>query len=386
MCPTSVPAYGYTAYAVRSVEQELPVPAQHAVTGTLTTLENGLLRAEFDAAGNLIRLYDYEHGRDILAAGETGNQLWAYVDRPHHWDAWEVETYVQAQGWQLTPQAVRLVELGPLRAVLEIEYEFNHSRIVQRISLLAGDRMLRFDTQVDWHEKHILLRAHFPLAIRAMNTTYEIQFGTVERPTHDNTRWDQARHEVPAQQWADLSEADYGVSLINDCKYGYSTQGHILTLSLLRAPTHPDPEADQGKHVFTYALYPHSGDWRNGTIALAKRLNSPLIAHEVSGGGTWLPVEFGLVSCAASNVIIDTVKKAEDEDAVIVRVYEAHGGRCMAALTFAVPIAAVEEVNLLEESLAPLTADVNTLRFTLTPYQIRSFKVTLSDVLAHQLG
>jgi alpha-mannosidase len=267
-----------------------------------------------------------------------------------------------------------------------VTYRFNHSRIVQRISLLAGRRVLIFDTEVDWHERHILLRTHFPLALRAMNVSYEVQFGTVERPTHQNTEWDQARHEVPAQQWADMSEGGYGVSLINDCKYGYSAQDNVLTLSLLRSPTHPDPEADQGAHRFTYALYPHAGDWRHGTIMQARRLNHPLRVHPVTGAGTWLPVEFGLVKCQTPGVVIDTVKKAENNDALIVRVYEAHGGRGTTTLVFTAPIESAEEVNLLEEPVGPVDVIVDTLRFGLTPYQIRSFLVNLGDVLKTQLG
>jgi alpha-mannosidase len=386
LVPSTVPAYGHKAYILRPAAQDEPGPVASAVTATPTRLENQLLRAEFDTNGNLIRLYDLENFRDVLAPNTVGNQLWAYVDRPHHWDAWEVETYVQDQGWQLEPESVRLIESGPIRATLEVTYRFNHSRIVQRIEMLAGRRLLTFETDVDWHERHILLRTHFPLALRAMNATYEVQFGAVERPTHRNTEWDQAQHEVPAQQWADLSEGGYGVSLINDGKYGYSALDHVLTLSLLRAPTHPDPEADQGEHHFTYALYPHAGDWRQGTIAHAKRLNHPLRVHPVTGAGTWLPVEFGLVKCQTPGVVIDTVKKAEDSSALIVRVYEAHGGRVTTSLAFAIPVESAEEVNLLEEPVGPVDVIVDTLRFSLTPYQIRSFRVKLGDILKTQLG
>jgi alpha-mannosidase len=386
--PNTIPAYGHKTYAVRPTKRTVFVqPEESAVTATPTRLENGSLRAEFDAKGNLIRLYDMENLRDVLKPGVVGNQLLAYVDRPHNWEAWDIEIYAQDQGWQLEPGTVELIESGPLRATLQVTYHFNKSEIVQRISLLAGQRMLTFETDVDWHEKHILLRTHFPLNIRAMNATYEIQFGTVKRPTHNNTPWDVAQHEVPAQQWADMSEGDYGVSLLNDCKYGYSTQQNILTMSLLRSTTNPDPRADEGQHTFTYALYPHAGDWRTGgTISQARRLNHPLRTQEIPGGGTWLPVEFGLVTCQTPGVIIDTVKKAEDEAALIVRVYEAYGGRKTASLVFATSVEGVEEVNLLEERSGPMDIMVDTLRFNLTPYQIRSFRVTLGDILEHELG
>lgn len=376
--PHDVPAYGYRRYTVAPAPDGAPA-IPHAVQATPDTLDNGLIRAEFDAQGRLVRVYDHEHGRDVLAEGQAGNQLWAYVDRPHHWDAWEVEAYVQDQGWPVEPSGARLVEAGPLRATLEVEHPLNRSRITQRISLLAGQRALTFETDVDWHERHLLLRVHFPLAIRAVDATYEIQFGAVERPTHENTLWDQARHEVPAQQWADLSEAGYGAALLNDCKYGYSARDNVLTLSLLRAPTYPDPEADQGAHTFTYALLPHAGDWRGGVIEHARRLNHPLLVQPVMAGGA-LPAKLALVTCDAPGVQIDTVKRAEDSGDLIVRVYEAHGGRTSAALRFAAPIAGAEEVNLLEEPLGPANVAGDTLRFALTPYQIRSFRVALGSL------
>ncbi len=381
--PANVPAYGYTRYTVAPAHGD-PAPVEHPVEGTPGALDNGLIRAEFDAQGRLVRLFDHEHGRDVLAAGEIGNQLWAYVDRPHHWDAWDVEAYVQDQGWPVEPDGARLIEAGPLRATLEVSYAFNQSRIAQRISLLAGERMLTFETDVDWHERHILLRVHFPLAIRAMSATYEIQFGAIERPTHANTPWDQAMHEVPAQQWADLSEAGYGVALLNDCKYGHSTRGNILTLSLLRAPTYPDPEADQGAHTFTYALLPHAGDWRSDVIEHARRLNHPLLVEPLgeagNRGAAGLPAALALVTCDAPGVQIETIKRAEDSSDLIVRVYEAHGGRTAAALRFAAPITAAEEVNLLEEPLGGAEFAGDTLRFTLTPFQIRSFRVALGPL------
>ncbi|MCD4687014.1 MAG: alpha-mannosidase, partial [Anaerolineae bacterium] len=384
--PNNVPAYGHKAYIVRNVEQAMPVPVYGPVEGTGERLENEYLRAEFDASGNLIRLYDREFGRDVLADGEIGNQLWAYVDRPPKWDAWDVEPYVQDQGWRLEAESVRLIEAGPLRATLEMTYKFNKSIIVQRVSLLTGNRTLRFDTAVDWHERHIMLKVHFQVAVRATNTSYETQFGTVERPTHTNTMWDFAQHEVPAQQWIDMSEAGYGVSLLNDCKYGHSARSNVLTMSLLRSPTHPDPEADQGQHSFTYALYPHGNDWRNKTITQARRLNHPLHTRTLDGGGTWLPVVWGLVTCDSPGVAIDTIKKAEDSTSLIVRVYEAHGGRTTATMGFSARVETAEEVNLLEEPLGPVNILGDTLRFSLAPFQIRSFRVKLADVVEHQLG
>lgn len=378
--PNAVPGYGYKVYFVRSASQTLPTPVQPFVSATPTQLENELLRAEFDAKGNLIRLYDIENGRDIIVTDKIGNQLWVYVDRPYLFDAWEVPEYLHDQGWQLQPESSRVVENGPVRAALEVTYRFNKSKIVQHISLAAGQRMLTFKTDVAWHERHMMLKTQFPLAIRAMNATYDVPFGTVQRPTHHNTPWDQAQFEVPAQQWADLSDGRYGVSLLNDCKYGYSAAGNTLMLSLLRASTDPDPEADQGHHQFTYAIYPHTGDWREGTICRAKRLNHPLHMYPLDGTGTRMPIEMGLVDCPTVGVVIDTVKKAEDTDGLIVRVYEGHGGYTPTTLTFIQPVQAVAELNILEEPVSPVELIENAISFNMNPYQIRSFKVTIGDL------
>lgn len=375
---SAVPAYGYAVYTMQPASKRATAVTHSPVTGTPTRLENEWLLAEFDETGSLIRLFDREHQREVLAAGSGGNQLWAYVDRPTQFDAWEVEAYLHDQGWQLTPTACRLLENGPVRATLEVTYRFNHSQIRQRISLTAGQRLLTFATEVDWHERHIMLQTHFPLAIRARHATYEIQFGAIERPTNTNTVWDQAQYEVPAQQWADLSEAGYGVSLLNDGKYGHRALDNVLTLSLLRSPTEPDPEADQGQHAFTYALYLHAGDWRQGTIWQARQLNHPLYVHTVEKGGEERPSVFSMVSCQTPGVIIDTVKKAEDGNSLIVRVYEGHGGRCQAKLKFASNINGAAEANLLEDRLAPIAVKNNTLHFSLTPYQLRTFRINLS--------
>ncbi len=384
--PNHVPPYGHKAYIVRQVDSAPTVPVYDPVICTAERLENGCLRAEFDARGNMTRLYDKKFGRDVLAEGELGNQLWLYVDRPRKWDAWDVDESLQEQGWRLEPEGVRVVEAGPLRGTLEIRYTFNKSRVVQYVRLLTDRRLLRFDTQVDWHEQHLLLRARFPLAVHAARATYEVQFGALERPTHRNTAWDAAQFEVPAQRWADLSEHGYGASLLNDCKYGYSVRDNVLALSLLRAPTHPDPDADQGEHTFTYALYPHGENWREEVIAWAGRLNHPLLVHYSEGGGTWLPVTFGVVRSETPCAVVETVKRAEDEEALIVRVYEAHGERCTARLTFGAPIVRAEEVNLLEEPQGAVETVGAALRCALTPYQVRTFRIWLQDVVRHQLG
>jgi len=237
-------------------------------------------------------------------------------------------------------------------------------------------------TEVDWHERHTLLKVAFPVAVHSPRATYEIQFGALERPTHWNTSWDYARFEVVGHRWADLSEGDYGVSLLNDCKYGHDIRGHTMRLTLIKSATAPDPEADQGLHRFTYALYPHSGDWRCGTVQEAAALNDPLLPFArggatLQGAGT-LPASLGLISCDADHVVVDTVKAAEEGTGLIVRVYEACNQRGPVTLRFAVAPVAVWECNLMEENENLLAVEGQGFTFAVKPFQIRSFRVTFA--------
>src|SRR5436309_5182677 len=224
---------------------------------------------------------------------------------------------------------------GPLRAVVRFAREFGSSKLDQRMVLDGGSRVLRFETEVDWQETHKFLKVAFPVAVHSPRATYEIQFGHVERSTHSNTSWDQARFEVCAHRWADLGEAGYGVALLNDCKYGYDIHGSVMRLSLLRAPTHPDPTADQGGHYFTYALMPHPGDFREaGVIEAAEDLNLPLeVVHSSLPVGSSRSV----IDVDTPQVIVEAIKRAEDSDATIVRLYEAWGGRCRAHIRTTLP-------------------------------------------------
>ena len=220
---------------------------------------------------------------------------------------------------------MRLVEIGPLRATLEIRRRVLHSQVVQRISLTAFSARLDFETWVDWHERHIFLKAAFPVDVLSPQATYEIQWGNVQRPTHRNTSWDWARFETCAHKWVDLSEGGYGVSLLNDCKYGHDIHDNVLRLSLLRAPTNPDPEADQGEHHFTYSLLPHAGAWDENTIAQAYFLNDPLVVAAIGDGRMEKPVSgapLSLLAVDVPNLVIETVKAAEDGRGLIVRLYE----------------------------------------------------------------
>jgi alpha-mannosidase len=250
---------------------------------------------------------------------------------------------------------------------------FGSSRLEQRMVLDAGSRVIRFETDVDWQEEHRFLKAAFPVDVRSPRATYEIQFGHVERPTHANTSWDVARFEVCAHRWADLGEAGYGVALLNDCKYGHDISGSVMRLSLLRAPTHPDPHADRGKHRFTYALMPHRGDFREaGVVAAAEDLNAPLRvvgdADAAGAGGSLLELD-------SPQVVAEAIKKAEDSDAVVVRLYESWGGRCTVRLRPSLPASRAFLCDLLERERAEVPIRDGAIELELGPFKILTLKL-----------
>lgn len=373
-----VPSMGYRVFHL--CEESKDVDGFPTVRADSDTLENDFVRVEIDKEGLLSRIYDKEQERDVLAPGEKGNQLQLFDDRPHLYDAWDIDVNFEEKMW--TPGPARTIEVresGPLRAVVRLVRHTDESTITQDITLHAHSPRIDFVTRVDWWEKRTLLKAAFPVAVRASRATYEIQYGAIERPTHDNTAFDRARFEVPAQRWADLSEGDFGVSLLNDCKYGYDVKGHVLRLSLLRSPIDPDPHADEGEHHFTYALYPHGGTWRDGTARSAAELNGnllPVVAETTSG---LLPSAYSFIACNADHVVIDTVKKAEDSGALIVRLYEAYGQRGRITLTFGDEPAKVTECDLMEENDASLDRQGNRVNLSITPYELRTLKVAFSE-------
>ena len=278
-----------------------------------------------------------------------------------------------------------MVESGPLRLALEIRRRILHSPVVQRIVLAKDSARLDFETWVDWRERHILLKVAFPVDILAPQATYEIQWGSVQRPTHRNTSWDWARFETCAHKWADLSEGGYGVSLLNDCKYGHDIHDNVLRLSLLRSPTMPDTEADQGEQRFTYSLLPHAGGWETDTPRQAYALNDPLIAWRRPGGAQAITPTASLpplVTCTQSNVIIETVKQAEDGRGWIVRLFESQRRRGAVEIKAGFPLAQAWITNLLEED--QLALDVlagNKLELQMRPFQIVTLRLVNDEAI-----
>lgn len=363
--------YSVTPLAIALGSMQIP---DTGLSVTTSALENNYVRVEINEVGDITRIYDKMAGRDVLAPGGIGGQLQAFEDRPLNWDAWDIDIFYDDRMWLAEPaDSIRVVDAGPLRATVEVKRRILNSAFVQRISLAYNSPQVDFDTWIDWRERHILLKAAFPVDILSPTATYEIQWGSVERPTHRNTSWDWARFETVAQKWVDLSEGGYGVSLLNDCKYGHDIQDNVIRISLLRSPTDPDPQADQGEHQFVYSLLPHADRWDARTVAAAYALNDPLLVADGAGRAAQFvqsDLLNSLICVDRPNVIIETIKRAEDGVGVIVRLYESQRKRGPVTLTAGFPVKAAWHANLLEENIAPVSAHGRTITLNLRPFEI----------------
>lgn len=336
-------------------------------------LENAYLIAILSPEGLLLSLIHKASGREAMAS--PGNRIVLYDDRPITFEAWDIDPFALETAQDAVPSNhCTILTQSPLRAEVQFERRIGgKSRMIQTVRLDAASEHLTFDTFVDWHERRTLLKVVFPIDCRSSNATYETMFGAVERPTHANTDADLAQYEVPGHRWSDLSEPGFGVSLLSDSRYGYSTFDGQMALSLLRGPLSPDPKADIGEHRFRYALYPHAGTWREaGTIREAVCFNRPV--HWANGEPAEV-LRTPLVVTSSPNVVIDTIKPAEDGQGWVVRLYESFGNRVNTRLTFGVPVSHAQWSNTLEDRLASISINANSCTLDLRPYQIATLRL-----------
>lgn len=365
--PTPESALSAVAVGILSEQEAAPVPGLRARG---RALENAEWLVRFDRNGNIRSIRSQEDGSEYVAEGMAANVFQLFRDEPLYWDAWDVDAFALETCQELTKcERFEVVEEGPVRVAAEVERRFGRSRIVQRISL-GPTPGIRFDTWVHWEEEEKMLKVAFPVNVRASSARYEIQFGNLERPTHRNTSWDVARFEVCAHKWVDLSEGDMGVALLNDSKYGFDVWGNTIRMTLLRSPLAPDPTADRGVHRFTYVLLPHFGPYNwAGVVQAAYALNAPFHMVELpSGRGSGSKVP--LVRCEDRNIVVETIKKAEDGAGVIVRLYECHNSRGRAELLSDRPIRVAKKCNLLEEPIADVERTEGGVEFEYKPFEI----------------
>ena len=369
---TDIPAKGGKTLQLLDTVKEEASRIQITENG----IETPFYRISIDENGLFTSIYDKECDREVLKAGEKGNLLRMYEDKPMHYDCWDIDMYYSEKYWDAEKaDKIQWTEEGPVRATLEIQRTISNSVIKQKIHFYADSRRIDFSTWVDWKEHQHLLKVHFPVNIHSDEATFEVQFGNLKRKIHGNTSWDEARFESCGQKWMDISEGHYGVSLLNDCKYGYSAKDSNIALTLIKSGIEPNKTADQEEHVFTYALYPHKEMWSAaGTVQEAYKLNQPAYATK----GELKNTGKSFISTDKDNIIIETVKPAENGDGIIVRLYDCENSLTKATLNFAEGmLESVEECNLMEEKEADIEACGNSFTVSVKPYEIKTYRVRL---------
>jgi alpha-mannosidase len=386
----NAPAFGYQTYFLRAATEAPRI--RSSVKATADSLENEFFRLQIDpTTGCMTSLILKRTGTNVLAPSETdtggpkntvcGNLLQTFADNPKlmgvwNLDAWNIDANFERQRWDLDKaDEVKLIEIGPLRAILRVKNHFQDSTFVRDITVYEGVPRVDVKMHVQWHEKHILLKVAFPLSAHNDMATFEIPFGSIERPTTRETPAEQAQFEVPAQRWADISDSRYGFSLLNDCKYGYDAKGNVLRLSLLRSTDFPDPHADEGEHEFTYSLYPHEGTWQQArTVMRGFEINNGLISIRSNAHQGSLGPEYSFLRVEPDNVIVTALKKAEEDDAMVLRFYEWAGRESDVRVQLPKGAESAAETDLMEKPLKSLAIQDGVLTLHTKPYEIKTVK------------
>lgn len=336
------------------------------------SVETPFYRIHWNGEGHITSIYDKEYDREVLPEEGSANVFQLFEDKPMNWDAWDIDLFYQEKGKDLVAENVEVGDVNTLFAEVHFTYRFGQSSLTQTLIVYRDSRRIDFKTTVDWKERQQLLKVKFDVDVLTNEATYDIQYGNAKRPTHWNTSWDMAKFETVGHQWADLSEQGYGVSLLNDSKYGHDIKDGTIRLSLLKGAIYPDPDADIGKHEFTYALYPHEGDFlEGGTVPEAWTLNAPLQVVE----GSFKEDPFFTVE-SEYPVAMDTVKKAEDDDGVIVRLHDYTGGRQKVILRPNFECSSYKEVNLMEKDLEKETHYIgHTIELEMKPFEVKTIHI-----------
>ncbi len=324
----SLPSKGYKSFHVSDTANGADDKAPFTLVG-VHQLETPFYTIKLDDQGMFTSIYDKENDREVIQEGQRANLLRMYEDKPIYFDNWDIDIYYTEKFWDIdNVEHMEWTEIGTVRAVLDITRKASQSTIQQKIVFYADSRRIDFVTHVDWKEHQTLLKVHFPVAVHTDEATFDVQFGNLTRKTHQNTSWDVARFESCGQKWMDLSEGHYGVSLLNDCKYGHSVKDANMALTLIKSGIEPNPTTDQEEHDFIYAIYPHAEGWRAaGTVAEAYKLNQPLLVQSQAKALD----AFSYASVSNANVIVETIKRAEDGEGTVIRMYESenavHAGK-----------------------------------------------------------
>lgn len=370
----AIPEMGYKVIWLKELENIQMDKQEKAVSNW----ETDYYLVEWNECGEITRLYDKNLRREVVQGGALGNQFQLFHDRPMLWDAWDIDSNFAEQRAETVSLLEQSSTKGATKDIIRFKWQLGQSIVEQDMILYHHNKRIDFQTKVDWQEQHKLLKVAFPVDVMSSKATYEIPFGAVERATHTNTSWEQAQFEVCGHRFADLSEAGYGVSLLNDCKYGYDVKQNVLRLSLLRAPKWPDKGADIGLHEFTYSLFPHEGDWREAEVVKqGYELNHPALVIQATAHRGSLPNSYSFIKTEAKQTILDTVKVSEDGNGLTLRMYESSGGREQIHLSLAGQADSAYETNLLEEKQADISLQCNKLSAALKPFEVKTIVVNL---------
>ncbi len=378
-----IPAFGYATYELRKAP---PSPAQPSSVRPFTP-ENALFRIAVDSvSGWITSITDRRNGKEILSG--SGNRLQLLEDTPKEWDAWNLG--LTGKEFPTAFRGAELVEQGPVRTVVRLHRDylkpgvrkdfptedFPSSFFTQDIILYDGLDRIDFTTEADWWEDHTMVKLAFPLAFSDTVATYEAPYGTIRRSTQMRNSIEKAQVEVPASRWADVSTDVYGVSLINNAKYGYDIKGSTMRLSLLRSPKWPDPTADRGKHLIRYSLYPHDGRWQSSaTLQRGYEFNTPLLTSMTDAHKGKLPAADSFLSITPSNLVLTSVKQAEEGNAWVLQWYDAKGEASVAAVSLPFHPSKALLSNFVEEDGAALDVKGNVITVPTRAHGIVTVKV-----------
>ena len=368
-----IPSYGYKVINPNLNKGKVMVNGNVA--------ENDFFILEIDNFGRIVRLYDKKNSREVFVPNEYANEFRFYEDIPRDYDNWEISETYKSKYMSLSNNAeIEIVDNG-CRKGFKVSHKYHDSTIEQFIYLYDSIPRVDVENEIDWHEHKQLVKLMFPFNVFATKATYDIQFGNIERNTHNNTSWDTAKFEVCGHKWVDISDFSYGVSLINDCKYGHGADGSTISLSVLKCGTWPNNVADQGKHTFKYSIYPHANDFRAGdTVKQAMSFNQPFEFTEISANSNGkLNDTFSFVNVDKSNIVIDTIKQCEDDDSIIIRMFECYNSSTDCQINFGVDIEKVEICDLMENSFSQLEVNDQSVKLHFGNFEIITLKVRVKQ-------
>ena len=368
----SFPAMGYKLYRLvgcESIDSKEMVITNHLI-------ETGRMKLNLNDKGQLVSIVDKVRNRELLKEGRVGNELRVFEDRPMNYDNWDIDIYYREKSWAVDNLIdIEVLEQGPIRGALKLSYTFLNSTIEQIIYVYNHTSRIDFKHFIDWDQSQLLLKTNFPADINSTQATYEIQYGNIKRNTTENNTWDVAQFEVVGHKWADLSETGFGISILNDSKYGYRIKDGEMELTLIKSGIEPNPVSDREKHYFVYSLFSHEGDYTQDVIKEAYDLNYKIHTIKVEANSQGKKVRNSFVTTDKENIIIEVMKKSEDQKDTIIRLYESQNKRTKVNLEFLLSYSEIIRTNLLEEDEYRLAEDTNKLFLTIKPFEIVTLRL-----------